>query len=160
MARGYEKARLGVNALAVSPFASHGLIALGCELGFGHSSERWQKLMHGAPYKAMGHVLVLVPVDVTRAGHLAPRDLGMARLHFRRQAARRFRDDLETSRDGVKRPHIRQEALVVESLGKGICEIDVEKNVRQAVAFGFRLSRLTTSTGRSNMSAMKSFTPA
>ena len=58
-----------------------------------------------------------------------------------RQAARRFRDDLETSRDGVKRPHIRQEALVVESLDKGICEIDVEKNVRQAVAFGFRKHR-------------------
>ena len=58
-----------------------------------------------------------------------------------RQAARRFRDDLETSRDGVKRPHIRQEALVVEPLGKGDCKIDVDEDIRQAVAFGFRKHR-------------------
>jgi hypothetical protein len=58
----------------------------------------------------------------------------MPRFHFERQATRSFRDDLKATCDGVKRPHIGQEAFVVEPLGKGICEIDVDKNIRQAVA--------------------------
>src|ERR1700690_177188 len=97
--------------------------------------------MDGAPYKAMRHVLVIVPVDVAGAGHFAPRDVGMARLHFGRQAARRFRDDLKATRDSVKRSHIRQEALVVEPLGKGNSKINVEEDIGQAVAFGSRKHR-------------------
>jgi hypothetical protein len=50
-------------------------------------------------------------------------------------------DMIKAARDGVKRPHIRQEALVVEPLGKGNCKIDVEEDIRQAIAFGFRKHR-------------------
>ena len=50
----------------------------------------------------------------------------MPRLGFGRQAARSFRDDLKATRNGVKRPRVREEALVVEPLGKGIRKVDVE----------------------------------
>ena len=76
--------------------------------------------MHRAPHKAMRDLLVIVPVDVAGAGHLAPGDSRMTRLHFGRQAARGFRDDLEAARDCVKRPRIRQEAFVVEPSAKEI----------------------------------------
>jgi hypothetical protein len=65
--------------------------------------------MDGAPYKAMGYILVVVPVDVAGGGHLAPWDVGMPRLGFGRQAARSFRDDLKATRNGVKRPRICEE---------------------------------------------------
>jgi hypothetical protein len=35
-----------------------------CKLGFGHHVQGWQKLMDGAPYKAMDYILIVVPVDV------------------------------------------------------------------------------------------------
>jgi hypothetical protein len=62
-------------------------ISFGCKLGFDHDPQFRQKLMRGAPYKAMRHVLVVVPVDIAGARHLAPRDAWMARLDFVRQAA-------------------------------------------------------------------------
>src|ERR1700680_2935328 len=64
--------------------ASPARLAAFCKLGFGHHAQGWQKLMDGAPYKAMDYILMVVPVDVAGGGHLAPRDVGVARLGFGR----------------------------------------------------------------------------
>ena len=64
-----------------------------------------------------------------------------ARLHFGRQTARSFRDDLKAARDSVKRPHVSKEALVGKALGEGICKVDIEKDIGQAGAFGVRKHR-------------------
>jgi hypothetical protein len=50
----------------------------------------------------------------------------MPRLGFGRQASRGFGNDLKATCNGVKRPRIREETLVVEPLGKGIRKVDVE----------------------------------
>jgi hypothetical protein len=74
----------------------------------------------------MGYFLVVVPVNIAGGGHLAPWDVGMPRLGFGRQASRGFGNDLKATCNGVKRPRIREETLVVEPLGKGIRKVDVE----------------------------------
>jgi hypothetical protein len=84
--------------------------------------------MHRAPYEAMHNVFIVVPIDVTGSGHLTPRYLGMTRLQSRGQATRSLRDDLEASGGRIKRPHIREETIVIKSIDEVVGEIDIEKD--------------------------------
>ena len=49
------------------------------------------------PYDARGDIFVIVAVNISGAGHLAPRDIGMARLDGLRETPGRFGNDFETA---------------------------------------------------------------
>jgi len=42
--------------------------------------QKRKMLVHGRPYVAPPHVLVVMPIDAPRSGDIPPRDFGMARL--------------------------------------------------------------------------------
>lgn len=45
----------------------------------------------------------------------------MACFQLRRRTARGFQNDFEASRDGIKSPHVGNEAIVIETFGKDVC---------------------------------------
>ncbi len=109
--------------------------------------------MDGAPDQSMKHILIIVPVDVAGGGHLAPRDVGVARFRFRRQPARSFRDDLKAARNGIERPQVRLESLVVNTSDKRVCKVDVEDDIRQAKleSLGVKFIRFTEGEVKTDM---------
>lgn len=59
--------------------------------------------------------LVFMAIDVACPGHRWPIDCGMIRLEIIRQAARRFRNDLEGARHGIDRLPVAHEGFPMSS---------------------------------------------
>src|SRR5271170_225581 len=97
--------------------------------------------MDRRPDSMLLNVLVAVPVDVARTGNLLPRDFGKPFLERRRQIARRFGNNFEAARRGVKGLVVGKEAVEVEAVNKAYRAGNVVADVLQRVPFGVRKHR-------------------
>ena len=83
---------------------------------FGDRSKQSGKaLANRSPHLLLGHVVVVVPVDVSDAHDRTPRKVRMFGVELPREAAGRLGDDLQRSRYGIKRPPVTFELLISQS---------------------------------------------
>jgi hypothetical protein len=99
----------------------------------------WKAVMHGAPNEAPTHILVVMPVDIASPGHLIPWNIRVPCLHVIREPPRRFGDDFQSPRHGIKDKVIVAETVVIEATDESARKMDVVPDIKQPLLRGRRL---------------------
>src|SRR6266568_4911717 len=111
------------------------------ELLLHHSPEGRQGALHGIPHILSGHVLIIVPVDIARSGHLPPCNRRMPLLKFVGQTTRCLGNDLKTTGDSVYRAQILMKRGAIETRDEMHGKVNVKKNVAKRDVGGIRRHR-------------------
>lgn len=85
--------------------------------------------MNGSPDKQFLYSFIVMPKNIARAGDGGPLNTGMSFFQHRRQAFRRFRNNLKTTCYPVKHKQIVAKGFVGETFNETVGEADVVANV-------------------------------
>jgi len=101
--------------------------------------------MHGDPDATLPYLLIVMPIDASRAGNVGSWNFGMPLLDRGGQTPRRFGDNLKRSRHRVEDKRVAAEPFIIEAVNEVLGENDVFADMKKIRP---RIGRLRRHIGR------------